>query len=68
MYQLTEQADGYAPHFVAANNHKAPASWFTKKLLTPADIEALYLPLVARLRHLNPDVQIIYTITRQPKL
>jgi len=63
VYQLTDQAAGYAPNFVAANNHKAPASWFTKKLLTPADIEALYLPLISRLRHLNPDVQIIYTIS-----
>jgi hypothetical protein len=63
VYQLTDQATGYAPNFVAANNHKAPASWFTKKLLSPADIEALYLPLVARLRKLNPGLQIIYTIS-----
>ena len=63
VYQLTDQASGYAPNFVAANNHKAPASWFTKKLLSPAEIEALYIPLVARLRHLNPGLQIIYTIS-----
>jgi len=63
VYQLTDQAVGYAPNFVAANNHKAPANWFTKKLLSPAEIEALYLPLITRLRHLNPGIQIIYTIS-----
>lgn len=63
VYQLTEQAEKYAPNFVAANNHKAPASWFTKKLLTPQDITDLYEPLVQKLRQVNPSLQIIYTIS-----
>jgi hypothetical protein len=48
---------------VAANNHKAPATWFTKKLLTPLDITSLYEPLIQKLRQVNPSLQIIYTIS-----
>jgi hypothetical protein len=63
VYQLTEHADGYAPNFVAANNHKAPANWFAKKLLTPTDITDLYKPLIKKLHQINPSLQIIYTIS-----
>lgn len=63
VYQLTEQATGYTPDFVAANNHKAPANWFTKKLLTPAEITNLYEPLIQKLRKINSSLQIIYTIS-----
>lgn len=56
-YYLTENDKA------VANNHRAPAQWFHKELL---DIEMIVAALdfsLDRLRQLNPNIQIIFTIS-----
>jgi len=48
---------------VAANCHKVPANRFTKKLLTPEDMLAALDNLIHRLRHHNPGLRIIFTVS-----
>jgi hypothetical protein len=62
-YQLTEKALNTKPGLVAANNHKAPADWFNRKLLTIEDILRVLDNLVHRLFLFNPKVRIIFTIS-----
>lgn len=46
-----------------ANNHRAPAQWFEKRLLSIAEIIAALQQTLERLRSINPAVQIIFTIS-----
>jgi hypothetical protein len=62
-YRLTEKALNTKPGLVAANNHKAPADWFNRKLLTIEDILRVLDNLVHRLFLFNPKVRIIFTIS-----
>ncbi len=52
--------DGNKP---VANNHRAPAQWFEKRLLTIGQITAAMLQTIQSLRAINPDIQIIFTIS-----
>lgn len=63
VYMLTENAMNYKQGTVAANNHKAPADWFSKKLLTTEEVLRVLDNMIHRLFHFNPDIQIIFTIS-----
>lgn len=62
VYELTDAASGIAGT-VVANNHKAPASWFNRKLLDADAVKTLFLPLIASLEQFNPILKIIFTIS-----
>ncbi len=62
VYRLTEAADGIAGS-VAANNHKAPAAWFERELLTAATTQQMLQQMVDQLLQYNPYLQIIFTIS-----
>ena len=58
--------NGNAPDhmgMVVANNHKAPANWFTKKLLQPQELLSNLQSLVAALQSFNPNLHIVFTIS-----
>lgn len=63
VYQLTEKAALAKPGTVAANNHKAPADWFQRKLMTVEDVLRVLDNVMHRLFLFNPDLQIIFTIS-----
>ncbi len=48
---------------VVANNHKAPANWFTKKLMQPTDLTLQLNVLINALKQFNPNIHIIFTIS-----
>ncbi len=48
---------------IVANCHKIPASLFTKSLLSEEMILASFDRLLSGLRHLNPDIKIILTVS-----
>ncbi len=62
LYTLNEQA-GNNQGMVVANNHKAPANWFAKKLLTPAELLLRLKDIQKALKAFNPHLNIIYTIS-----
>jgi hypothetical protein len=62
-YVLTNEAANAHPGNVVANNHKAPASWFERCLLTSDDILQVLDNVVHRLFHFNPKLKIIFTIS-----
>jgi lysophospholipase L1-like esterase len=62
VYRLTAAADGLAGS-VAANNHKAPAAWFERELLTAATTQQMLQQMVDQLLQYNPYLQIIFTIS-----
>lgn len=62
-YVLTEKAAGHAKGRVAANNHKAPADWFYRKLLTPEEVVQSLDTVIQQLFQVNPDINIIFTIS-----
>ena len=62
LYQLTALAplsDGQ----VVANNHKAPASWFTKSLMPPDNLKERLSNLVHALLEFNSELHIVFTIS-----
>ncbi|MBV9988758.1 MAG: GSCFA domain-containing protein [Chitinophagaceae bacterium] len=63
IYTLTSEAPQAIPGSVAANNHKAPASWFAKRLLGADEIYRLLHDTVGRLLQFNPHLQVIFTIS-----
>lgn len=52
--------DGNRP---VANNHRAPAQWFQKKLLTIEEITTSLKHTLERLHELNPSAQVLFTIS-----
>ncbi len=62
VYRLTSAADGLEGT-VAANNHKAPAAWFTRELLTADTTKKVLQQMVDDLLKFNPHIQIIFTIS-----
>lgn len=46
-----------------ANNHRAPAQWFDKKMLTTEDIVTVLSGTLAKLFEINPNVQVMFTIS-----
>lgn len=63
VYTLTAEAIGGQVGSVAANNHKAPAAWFRKRLLTVEETLSTLDNIIHRLFHFNPKLQIIFTIS-----
>lgn len=63
VYQLTEKAVNAKPGFVVANNHKAPADWFSRKLLQAEDVLRVLDNVIHRLFHFNQKIKIIFTIS-----
>lgn len=63
VYTLTEKAANAVVGSVAANNHKAPADWFTRKLLQPEDVLRVLDNVIHRLFHFNPKLKIVFTIS-----
>jgi lysophospholipase L1-like esterase len=62
LYTLNENAPSQQG-LIVANNHKAPAQWFTKKLMNVAELIANLKSLVGRLKKFNPHLNIIFTIS-----
>ena len=62
-YVLTAEAQQAKPGQVAANNHKAPAAWFQRRLLMAEEVLRVLDNVIHRLFHFNPAVKIIFTIS-----
>lgn len=63
VYALSEKAANAVVGSVAANNHKAPADWFSRKLLQPEDVLRVLDNVIHRLFHFNARLKIIFTIS-----
>ncbi|MBP6025232.1 GSCFA domain-containing protein [Ferruginibacter sp.] len=63
VYELTGKAANAKTGNVAANNHKAPADWFNRRLLTNAEVIDLLHTTIAELHQFNPFIKIIFTIS-----
>ncbi|MDI9358272.1 MAG: GSCFA domain-containing protein [Phycisphaerales bacterium] len=48
---------------IVANNHKAPDSWFSKKLLTVHDITSSYTIFIEKLKAINPHCRILFNVS-----
>lgn len=63
VYILTPVAPGYNPNKVAANNHKAPAKWFDRILLSSSEVEGLLRKTFEELTKFNPNLKTIFTVS-----
>lgn len=63
VYTLKSEALGNRTGKVAANNHKAPAAWFNKQLLTTEEILATLDNILHRLFKFNNELRVIFTIS-----
>ncbi len=63
VYELTSLADKALAGSVAANNHKAPASWFNRRLLGIPELDAILAEMIGALQSFNPAIKIIFTIS-----
>ncbi len=63
VYELTDKADNKKINTVAANNHKAPADWFNRRLLTNQEVIHEIESIVSQLQNFNPHIKIIFTIS-----
>ena len=63
VYELTAKAANVKAGDVAANNHKAPADWFNRRLLTNAEVIDLLHATILQLQQFNPFIKIIFTIS-----
>ncbi len=63
LYTLTNEATNAETGSVAANNHKAPASWFQKRLMGAEETTNLLDEMLTKLFAFNPHLQVIFTIS-----
>lgn len=63
IYTLTNKAPKATPGAVAANNHKAPADWFQRRLMTVEEVLRILDNVIHRLFLFNPKLKIIFTIS-----
>lgn len=63
IYTLTEKATNAKPGLVAANNHKATADWFYRRLMTTEEVLQTLDNVLYRLFHFNPKLKVIFTIS-----
>jgi hypothetical protein len=63
IYTLTEKASNAKLGSVAANNHKAPADWFRRTLMSTEEVLQTLDNVIYRLFHFNPKLKIIFTIS-----
>lgn len=62
LYHLTNDAPSHAG-LVVANNHKAPANWFEKKLMDPLELSLQLQQIVTAIQTFNRKIKIIFTIS-----
>ncbi len=62
-YQLTEKAAHGQAGTVVANNHKAPADWFSRRLLSPQEVVEMLARPLRLVQQMNPEIQLIFTIS-----
>jgi len=62
LYILNEKSPS-SQGLVVANNHKAPADRFTKKLMNVGELTENLKSLISRLKSFNPHLNIIFTIS-----
>ena len=63
IYTLTENASNAKVGTVAANNHKAPADWFNRRLMEFGQVITVLGTMLDRLGALNPNIKVIFTIS-----
>ncbi len=63
VYELTVKATGATAGHVAANNHKAPADWFSRRLLSNQEVIDQLDDMILQLQQFNPSIKIIFTIS-----
>lgn len=63
VYTLTDQAAIAEEGSVAANNHKAPANWFARRLMTATETFEIINAMLQQLTLFNPRLQVIFTIS-----
>lgn len=63
VYTLTEKASNAKIGSVAANNHKAPAGWFYRRLMMAEEVLRVLDNAFHRLTNFNPKLKIIFTIS-----
>ncbi len=63
VYELTDKADNKKINTVAANNHKAPADWFKRRLLSNEEVIHEIESIVSQLQNFNQHIKIIFTIS-----
>ncbi|HEU4471457.1 MAG TPA: GSCFA domain-containing protein [Flavisolibacter sp.] len=63
VYTLTEKAANAKAGSVAANNHKAPADWFSRRLMPVEEVLRVLDNLIHRLFFFRPGIRIIFTIS-----
>ncbi|HVK97828.1 MAG TPA: GSCFA domain-containing protein [Flavisolibacter sp.] len=63
VYHLNDKALKASAGQIAANNHKAPADWFNRKLLDLDVLQATIRNMLQRLKDFNPELKIIFTIS-----
>lgn len=63
IYTLTEKAADGKPGSVAANNHKAPADWFYRRLMNNEEVLQVLKNVLYRLFLFHPKLKIIFTIS-----
>lgn len=62
LYFLTDKA-GSQKGLVVANNHKAPANWFEKRLMQTAALKSLLQSTIEDLQKFNPQLNIVFTVS-----
>jgi len=63
LYTLTEEAPNAIKGNTAANNHKGPAAWFHKRLMSAEETVTLLDNLLQELFAFNHGLQVIFTIS-----
>jgi len=63
IYTLTDKASNAQVGTVAANNHKAPADWFERRLMDVGQVITVLGTMLDRLGALNPNIKVIFTIS-----
>src|SRR6478735_1630101 len=63
LYTLTDKAANAETGSIAANNHKAPADWFQKRLMKAEETVDVLEKMLRKLLAFNPHIQIIFTIS-----
>jgi GSCFA family len=63
IYELTNKATNAIIKNVAANNHKAPADWFKRRLLSNEEVIAALNSMVLQLQNFNLSLKIVFTIS-----
>lgn len=63
VYRLTGKATNAVAGVAAANNHKAPADWFDRQLLSNEEVLQQLQRMIDDLLSFNPGIKIIFTIS-----